>query len=52
MKLTLKPSIGRVIRCPDGSILAAEGAVVDDNRYWRRRLSDGDVEPGKKEAKK
>lgn len=42
--LTIKPAKGVRVRDPDtGEHLDAAGATVPRNRYWLRRLKDGDV---------
>lgn len=43
--MKLKPAAGRAVRDPaKGTLLPAEGAEVDLDAFWRRRLRDGDVE--------
>lgn len=45
--LHLKPSgADRLVRDPErpAMTLAAEGGLVPDTSYWRRRLAQGDVE--------
>lgn len=47
--VTLRPKAG--LRVPDpktGKPIAAEGQRVRLDRYWLRRLRDGDVEPVEK----
>lgn len=39
----IKPAPGRRVRKPDGSVLQEEGAEVERNAFWQRRLLDGDV---------
>ena len=41
----VKPKNGLSVRCPvKGLPLPAAGAEVPDNIFWRRRITDGDVE--------
>ena len=41
----LVPVEGRSVRDPfSGQIVPKEGVTVEPNRYWIRRLRDGDVE--------
>lgn len=43
--MKLKPAAGRAVRDPaKGTLLPAEGAEVELDAFWRRRLRDGDVE--------
>lgn len=37
------PAQGRRVRFPDGRLLPAEGAEVEHDLYWTRRIADGDV---------
>ncbi|MEK7787164.1 MAG: DUF2635 domain-containing protein [Chloroflexota bacterium] len=39
----IKPAPGFNVRMPNGNVLPAEGAEVELNSYWLRRLEDGDV---------
>lgn len=40
----IKPAPGFTVRNPDtGAVLPEEGAEVELNSYWLRRLADGDV---------
>lgn len=42
--MKLKPVPGRAVRIPEkGTLLHVEGAEVQLNAFWRRRLRDGDV---------
>lgn len=44
MKRYIKPGEGLVVRQPhNGRPLPAEGAEVEWNRYWMRRMADGSV---------
>jgi len=55
MKTFIRPREGLKVRAPDGSVLPAEGASIENNTYWRRRIIDGDVIiviVGKKAGKK
>jgi Protein of unknown function (DUF2635) len=41
----IKPAKNQIVRVPETrEPLPAYGAAVIDSSYWRRRLSDGDVE--------
>lgn len=43
-RITVVPAFGRVVPDPQaGDLLPAEGRVVQDSAWWRRRLADGDV---------
>ena len=45
----LIPAPGRVVRSPGtGLPLPSEGADVEFNTYWQRRLNDGDVVEGRR----
>ncbi len=49
------PKPGLIVRDPlTRNALPAEGATVNENGYWRRRLRDGDISVGtaKKRTKK
>lgn len=50
MKIFVKPE--RECPNPDqnGETLPSEGAWVDDNEFWQRRLADGDVKATKPPA--
>lgn len=52
-KLRVKPADpDAIVRDSEsGKILPAEGAPVDNNTYWRRRLRDGSVVLAKAEPK-
>lgn len=42
--MKIKPVPGRLVRDPDtGRVLDSETNVPDNNGFWLRRLSDGDV---------
>ncbi|SOD42330.1 Protein of unknown function [Nitrosovibrio sp. Nv4] len=40
----IKPAPGLLVRMPNGNVLPAEGAEVEMNSYWLRRLEDGDID--------
>lgn len=43
--MKIKPAAGRAVRDPaKGTLLPEDGAVVEIDAFWRRRLQDGDVE--------
>lgn len=44
----IKPAPGYAVRMPNGNVLPAEGAEVELNSYWLRRMDDGDVVPASK----
>lgn len=39
----LKPAPGLKVRTPQGGFLPDEGAEVERNSFWVRRINDGDV---------
>ena len=41
--LHLRPASGLRIRKEDGTYMPDKGCEVPNNRYYRRRLSDGDL---------
>lgn len=43
MQKFIKPAPGLHVRMPNGNVLPEEGAQVELNSYWLRRLADGDV---------
>lgn len=43
-KTFIRPAQGLRIRMPNGNILPTEGAEVELNSYWLRRLEEGDVD--------
>ena len=43
-RLNLHPAGGRQVRKEDGSVIPDKGCEVPNNRYYRRRLNDGDLE--------
>lgn len=43
MQVKATPINGARVRKPDGSILQAEGDLVERSSYWLRREKDGDV---------
>lgn len=42
-RIFLKPAPGKVVRKPVGGHLPEQGEWVNQESYWLRRLSDGDV---------
>ena len=53
MNIFIKPAPGLVIRHPFTlEALPAEGLLVEEDNYWRRRLKCGDVVLAKPPAKK
>lgn len=51
--LHLKPKKGlRVLKPGTKTPLAAEGEIVDDSSFWKRRLAAGEVEIVKEEEPK
>jgi len=42
-RVFLKPAPGKVVRKPVGGHLSNEGEWVNQESYWLRRISDGDV---------
>lgn len=45
-RIFLKPAPGKVVRKPVGGHLSTEGEWVNQESYWLRRISDGDVVDG------
>lgn len=45
-RVFLKPAPGKVVRKPVGGHLSTEGEWVNQESYWLRRISDGDVVEG------
>jgi hypothetical protein len=43
VRIFLKPAPDKVVRKPIGGHLSKEGEWVNQESYWLRRLSDGDV---------
>ena len=54
-RIFVKPATPEIkVRKPVGGYLSPKGEEVNDESYWRRRISDGDVvlvEPAAKPAK-
>lgn len=50
--IVVKPKGHARVRLLDGALLAAAGATVPDQPYWRRREADGDVsiEPARRQT--
>ena len=42
-QIRIKPGPERRVLMPDGVALPADGATVELDTYWRRRLDDSDV---------
>ena len=52
-KIFVKPAEGLIIRDPKTyAILPVDGAFVEGNVYWHRRIADGDVIQGSEVKKK
>lgn len=42
-KIYIKPAPGLKVRTPQGDFLPEEGATVERNSFWVRRIKDHDV---------
>ena len=43
MRIYVRPAAGLIVIGPDGLPLPAEGAFVDADSFWHRRLAKGEV---------
>jgi hypothetical protein len=43
MRIYVRPAAGLVVLGPDGRALPADGAFVDADSFWSRRLAKGEV---------
>jgi hypothetical protein len=43
MRIFIRPKPGLIVLGPDGQALPAEGAFVEADSFWHRRLAKGEV---------